>query len=122
MKNLKQWLHRQTSTVWFACVFNLTVLVLMLLILRPGYETNDDISISMISNGAWGVRDMHVICQNYLLGKLYNLFYTAGHGMIPWYVILQYAFVFSALTTVTCVLFRRLKGEQAFLVNGILLL
>ena len=122
MKNLKQWLHRQTSTVWFACVFNLTVLVLMLLILRPGYETNDDISISMIANGAWGVRDMHVICQNYLLGKLYNLFYTAGHGMIPWYVILQYAFVFSALTTVTCVLFRRLKGEQAFLVNGILLL
>ena len=122
MKNLKQWLHRQTSTVWFACVFNLTVLVLMLLILRPGYETNDDISISMIANGAWGVRDMHVICQNYLLGKLYNLFYTAGHGMIPWYAILQYAFVFSALTTVTCVLFRRLKGEQAFLVNGILLL
>ncbi len=122
MKNLKQWLHRQTSTVWFACVFNLTVLVLMLLILRPGYETNDDISISMIANGAWGVRDMHVICQNYLLGKLYNLFYTAGHGMIPWYAVLQYTFVFSALTTVTCVLFRRLKGEQAFLVNGILLL
>lgn len=122
MKNLKQWLHRQTSTVWFACVFNLTVLVLMLLILRPGYETNDDISISMIANGAWGVRDMHVICQNYLLGKLYNLFYTVGHGMIPWYAVLQYTFVFSALTTVTCVLFRRLKGEQAFLVNGILLL
>ena len=122
MKNLKQWLHRQTSTVWFACVFNLTVLVLMLLILRPGYETNDDISISMIANGAWGVRDMHVICQNYLLGKLYNLFYTVGNGMIPWYAILQYAFVFSALTTVTCVLFRRLQSEQAFLVNGILLL
>lgn len=122
MKNLKQWLHRQTSTVWFACIFNLTVLVLMLLILRPGYETNDDISISMIANGAWGVRDMHVICQNYLLGKLYNLFYTVGHGMIPWYAVLQYTFVFSALTTVTCVLFRRLKGEQAFLVNGILLL
>ena len=122
MKNLKQWLHRQTSTVWFACVFNLTVLVLMLLILRPGYETNDDISISMIANGAWGVRNMHVICQNYLLGKLYNLFYTVGHGMIPWYAILQYAFVFSALTTVTCVLFRRLQSEQAFLVNGILLL
>ena len=122
MKNLKQWLHRQTSSVWFACVFNLTVLVLMLLILRPGYETNDDISISMIANGAWGVRDMHAICQNYLLGKLYNLFYTVGHGMIPWYAILQYAFVFSALTTVTCVLFRRLQSEQAFLVNGILLL
>ena len=122
MKNLKQWLHRQTSTVWFACVFNLTVLVLMLLILRPGYETNDDISISMIANGAWGVRDMHVICQNYLLGKLYNLFYTVGHGVIPWYAVLQYTFVFSALTTVTCVLFRRLQSEQAFLVNGILLL
>ena len=122
MKNLKQWLHRQTSTVWFVCVFNLTVLVLMLLILRPGYETNDDISISMIANGAWGVRDMHVICQNYLLGKLYNLFYTVGHGMIPWYAVLQYTFVFSALTTVTCVLFRRLQSEQAFLVNGILLL
>ena len=122
MKNLKQWLHRQTSTVWFACFFNLCVLAVLLIFLRPAYETNDDISVSMIANGAWGIRDMHVICQNYILGKIYNLFYTIGHGMIPWYAILQYICVFSALTTVTCVLFRRLKSEQAFLVNGILLL
>ena len=70
MKKLKEWLDRQTGTVRFACFFNLTVLAVLLLFLRPAYETNDDISISMIANGAWGIRDMHVICQNFILGKV----------------------------------------------------
>ena len=122
MKKLKEWLDRQTGTVRFACFFNLTVLAVLLLFLRPAYETNDDISISMIANGAWGIRDMHVICQNFILGKVYTLFYTIGHGKIPWYAILQYVFVFSSFSTVAWILFGRLKREQAFLVNGILLL
>lgn len=122
MKKLEQWLDRQTRTIWFACFLNLLVLAVLLLILRPAYETNDDISISMIANGAWGVRDMHVICQNYLLGILYTAFYRIGHGMIPWYALIQYTFVFAALSTVTVVLFRRIERNGAFLINGILLI
>lgn len=122
MKRIKQWLDRQTGTVWFACLFNLMILALMLIFLRPGYETNDDISISMIANWSWGTANAYVVCQNYLLGLLYTALYTIGHGMIPWYAIVQYAFVCAALSTVTYILLQRLKKEQALLISGMLLI
>ena len=122
MKKLEQWMDRQTRTIWFACFLNVLVLAVMLILLRPAYETNDDISISMIVNGAWGVRDMHVICQNYLLGILYTALYSIGSGMIPWYALIQFVLAFAALTTVTVVIFRRIEKHGAFLVNGILLI
>ena len=122
MKKLEQWMDRQTRTIWFACFLNVLVLAVMLILLRPAYETNDDISISMIVNGAWGVRDIHVICQNYLLGILYTALYSIGNGMIPWYALIQFALAFAALTTVTVVIFRRIEKHGAFLVNGILLI
>ena len=122
MKKATKWLDRKAGAVWFSCFFNLAVLAGMMLLLRPAFETNDDISISMIVNGAWGVHDPHVICQNYLLGLLYSLFYRIGHGRIPWYAILQFAAIFAALTTVTWVWFQKLQRAQAWLVNGILLI
>ena len=112
MKKVTKWLDRKAGAVWFSCFLNLAVMAGMLILLRPAFETNDDISISMIVNGAWGVHDPHVICQNYLLGLLYRQFYRIGHGQIPWYAILQFAAIFAALTTVTWV----------WVVNGILLI
>ena len=122
MKNVRNWLDGKAGKVWFSCLLNLAVLAGMLLLLRPAFETNDDISISMIVNGAWGLHDPHVICQNYLLGLVYCLFYQLGHGLIPWYAILQFAAIFSALTTVTWIWFQKLSRAQAWLVNGILLI
>ena len=122
MKKVAKWLDRKAGAVWFSFFFNLAVLAGMMLLLRSTFETNDDISISMIVNGAWGVHDPHVICQNYLLGLLYSLFYRIGHGRIPWYAIIQFAAIFAALTTVTWVWFQKLQRAQAWLVNGILLI
>ena len=122
MKKLEQWLDRQTGTVWFACFFNVAVLAVMLLLLRPAFETNDDISVSMVANGSWGTGNAHIICQNYLLGVWYTVLYHIGHGSIPWYGISQYVFLCMAMSAVTYVLFQRLKKEQAFLINGILLI
>ena len=122
MKKFKEWLDRQTGTVWFACLLNIVILAVMLLFLKPGYETNDDISVSMIANGSWGTGKAHVICQNYLMGLLYTVFYRIGHGVIPWYPILQYAFLLAAFSTVTYVIFQKLKSEQAMLMSSILLI
>ena len=122
MKKFKEWLDRQTGTVWFACLLNIVILAVMLLFLKPGYETNDDISVSMIANGSWGTGNAHVICQNYLMGLLYTVFYRIGHGVIPWYPILQYAFLLAAFSTVTYVIFQKLKSEQAMLMSSILLI
>ena len=94
----------------------------MLLLLRPAFETNDDISVSMVANGSWGTGNAHIICQNYLLGVWYTVLYHIGHGSIPWYGISQYVFLCMAMSAVTYVLFQRLKKEQAFLINGILLI
>ena len=122
MKKLEKWLDRQTGTVWFACFLNIAVLAAMLLLLYPAFETNDDISVAMVANGSWGTGNAHIICQNYLLGVWYTALYHIGHGRIPWYGISQYVFLCMAMSVVTYVLFQRLKKEQAYLLNGILLI
>ena len=122
MKKIESWTDRNAGKIWFSCLLNLLVLLGMFLLLRPAFETNDDISISMIVNGAWGVHDPHVICQNYLLGLVYSLCYRIGHGSIPWYALIQFAAIFAALTTTVWVWFQKLSRQQAWLVNGILLI
>ena len=67
MKKVAKWLDRKAGAVWFSFFFNLAVLAGMMLLLRSTFETNDDISISMIVNGAWGGQDPPVSRQNALL-------------------------------------------------------
>lgn len=122
-KKLREWVDLHAGSVWFSCLWNLLLLAGLLLIFRPAFETNDDISISMIANGAWGTHDAHVICQNYLLGLFYTALYKIGTNRFPWYTYAQFAAVYAALTTVTYVIFARMKKWQhAFLVSGTVLL
>lgn len=122
MRKLSEWTEKNAGKVWFACLVNGIFLAALLVLLRPCFETNDDISIAMIANGGRGARSAYVICQNYLLGMVYRAIYALGHGRIPWYTLLQYAVLFASLTTVTHVLLLHLKTDQAFLASGILLL
>lgn len=119
-RKIKQFVDRHARSVWFACLLNVCVLAGMLLLLRPTFETNDDISIAMIVNGAWGSYDAHVVFQNYLLGLFYKLLYTLTGAGIPWYTVIQFTAVYASMTTVTYVIFQKMKTGQALLISGII--
>ena len=67
----------------FALVCNAVFLMVALLVMRPIFETNDDLTIMEMVSGAWNLQNAHIVYQNYLLGKLYVCLYLLTKH-IPW--------------------------------------
>lgn len=98
--------YRKISVV---LISNFLILGAMAAFMRPSFETNDDIVFAELGSGLRGVKDAHLVFQNYGLGMIYRLLYGVT-GRLPWYTIVQYMILFAAFTVVTYVLISRL-GE-----------
>ena len=98
--------YRKISVI---LISNLLILGAMAAFMRPSFETNDDIVFAELGSGLRGVKDAHLVFQNYGLGMIYRLLYGVT-GRLPWYTIVQYMILFAAFTVVTYVLISRL-GE-----------
>lgn len=64
--NLKQ----KCKEISMALAANLLVLFAMVLVMRPSFETNDDIVFAELGSGLRGVKDAHLVFQNYGLGVI----------------------------------------------------
>ena len=105
---MKQWIKKYRTKIWFALGVNVLLLLGILLLMIPSFETNDDIAICEFANGSRGSFDAHLVYQNYILGLIYRFFYRIN-GNVPWYTLIQYAFLLAAFTAVTWVILNRLK-------------
>lgn len=70
--NLKQ----KCKEISMALAANLLVLFAMVLVMRPSFETNDDIVFAELGSGLRGVKDAHLVFQNYGLGVIYRFLYA----------------------------------------------
>ena len=114
--NLKQ----KYKKISVALGLNLIVLFVMVLIMRPSFETNDDIVFAELGSGFRGVKDAHLVFQNYGLGIIYRFLYAVT-GRLPWYTILQYVILFIAFTAVTYVMMNRLERISGLFLSLIFL-
>lgn len=105
----RTYLKQKYRKISVALISNLLILGAMVAFMRPSFETNDDIVFAELGNGLRGVKDAHLVFQNYGLGMIYRLLYGVT-GRLPWYTIVQYMILFAAFTVVTYVLISRL-GE-----------
>ena len=105
----RTYLKQKYRKISVALISNLLILGAMAAFMRPSFETNDDIVFAELGSGLRGVKDAHLVFQNYGLGMLYRLLYGVT-GRLPWYTIVQYMILFVAFTVVTYVLISRL-GE-----------
>lgn len=101
-------------------VINFAVLILLIKIMRPTFETNDDLAIMEFVSGAITKTDAHLVYQNYILGNIYILLYTLTKS-IPWYGLLQYVFLLIAFSALTYVIWERVRGVAGFTVSAIIL-
>ena len=100
---------------------NVLILALMLLVMSPSFESNDDTTMCQMVNGSLGVYDAHIMFQNYLLGLLYKTLYMAA-CTIPWYAIIQYVVLLTAFSTVTYVILQKMDHYCGLCVTVILLI
>lgn len=103
------YLKQKYRKISVALISNLLILGAMAATMRPSFETNDDIVFAELGSGLRGVKDAHLIFQNYGLGMIYRFLYAVT-GRLPWYTIVQYMILFVAFTAITYVLVSRL-GE-----------
>ena len=105
----RTYLKQKYRKISVALISNLLILGAMAAFMRPSFETHDDIVFAELGSGLRGVKDAHLVFQNYGLGMIYRLLYGVT-GRLPWYTIVQYMILFAAFTVVTYVLISRL-GE-----------
>ena len=101
--------EKRTQREWILGI-NAVFLIFLVVIMRPVFETNDDLTIVEMVSGAWNIQDAHVVYQNYLLGKLYVLLYSLTK-CVPWYGLIQYVFLWLAFSTIVYVIMKRLPKE-----------
>ena len=112
--------RKRRESLGFALCVNLLAMAVMVLLMRPSFETNDDIVFAEFGSGLRGVKDAHLVFQNYILGLLYRFLYQAT-GRLPWYTIVQYAVLLAAFSAVTYVLMNRLEGYSGLYLSVIFL-
>lgn len=117
MQRIEKWKQK----AWFSLLLNVILLALLLLIFKPGYETNDDIGIQNIVSGVKGRSDAHLVYVNYLLGWLLVFAYKICPVHISVYAIAQYLTMLFAFTAIAYVLFNKIKNKSAFWVTLALL-
>ena len=105
----RTYLKQKYRKISVTLISNLLILGAMAAVMRPSFETNDDIVFAELGSGLRGVKDAHLVFQNYGLGMIYRFLYGVT-GRLPWYTIVQYMILFVAFTVVTYVLISRL-GE-----------
>ena len=113
-------IDRKRKSPWFALGVNLMAMLAMTLVMRPSFETNDDIVFAEFGSGLRGVKTPRLVFQNYILGLVYHFLYQVT-GRLPWYTIVQYAVLVAAFSAVTYVFMNRMKGYWGLYLSFILL-
>lgn len=111
--------EKRTQREWILGI-NAVFLILLVVIMYPVFETNDDLTIMEMVSGAWNIQDAHVVYQNYLLGKLYVLLYSLTK-CVPWYGLIQYVFLWMAFSAIVYVIMKRLPKEFSLTLSVLVL-
>ncbi len=106
------WINKNQKKLSFSVMVNAGILILLLLFFRPEYETNDDMGICNLVNGARGVYESHLVYSNYFLGAVLSWCYRITQR-VPWYPLLQYATLFLSYTAVFYVIQRKVSSTYA---------
>ena len=114
-------LRKNKRSVFGAAVgLNLLAMAVIVLVMRPSFETNDDIVFAEFGSGLRGVKDAHLVFQNYILGLIYRFLYQVT-GRLPWYTIFQYAVLLAAFSAVAYVLINKMEGWAGLWLSLVLL-
>ena len=106
---MKNWIEKNQGKLWFSIMLNAIVLVTLLLIYRPAYETNDDIAITTMVNGIKGVHDTHLVFIHRIVGYVLAALYAITPA-VSWHAVLQYFLLFCGFTGVSFVFLNKFKN------------
>lgn len=99
---------------------NIIFFIAFVFVIGVKYETNDDLALSLLVEGAYGDRTPYMIYSNVLWGELLVGLYTLVPA-IKWYLVVMFFMLFVA-HSVTTYINIRLQGRRVGLVTSTLML
>ena len=109
MERIKTWADSNREKLWFCIALNLIMLLFCLALMRPEFDSNDDMNIALFVNFGRPIQDAHWLFSNWILYRITN--------MIPWYGLMQYFGLFCAFTGVTWVIQKVFRSGAAILLT-----
>lgn len=100
--------------------WNIIFFIAFVFVIGVKYETNDDLALSLLVEGAYGQRTPYMIYSNVLWGTLLVWLYTLI-PTIKWYLVLLFFMLFVAHLATTYINIR-LQGRKVGLVTSTLML
>ncbi len=120
MERIRAWADRNRGKLWFCLALNILMLLVYLALMRPEFDSNDDLNIALFVNLGRPVQDAHWLFSNWILGSVCAFLYRITN-MIPWYGLMQYAGLLAAFTAVTWVIQRMFRSGAAILLSMVTL-
>ncbi len=105
-----------------ALIFNVAFMLLTALIVRVGFESNDDPTLSAFVDGQMAQSTVYIPYLNIALGVLLKGIYTLLGRGAAWYTFLQYALLCAGFTALCFVILKRLGLLRGAAVGAVLLL
>lgn len=105
------WISKNRKKIWFSLLFNSVILLVLLLLFQPKYETNDDVGILCMVSGVKLEADAHLVYVNYILGKILVWCYQIC-ASLPWYALVQYGSLLLAFTAVSYVCLNKCEDKS----------
>ncbi|MDO5541639.1 MAG: hypothetical protein Q4F83_16530 [Eubacteriales bacterium] len=120
MKSVVMQIEKKKGKIWFSFLMNLVVLLLMMALMHPEFETNDDSFIKMLVSGAMGSLEARTMCQHYFLGVFHNFLYGVFGNGISWYALLQHIVLLVSFTIITYIILNKFKTKTALWIIGLI--
>lgn len=114
---------KKSSKIVDLCIalgMNIALFVAFVFVLKPLPETNDDLALSFLVEGAYGERSPYLVYQNILWGKLLVGLYTLV-PTIKWYNVLMLSMLFLGFLAMTYS-FIRIQGRKVGIIASTTLL
>ena len=105
-----------------ALILNAVFLILTVVIVRVGFESNDDPTLAAFVDGQMANSTAYVPYINIVLGALLKGIYTVLGREIAWHTFCQYALLYLAFTALSFTLCERLGALRGAVVTTVLLL
>lgn len=109
------WISKNKKSILFSLLLNCCILLIVLLIFQPEYETNDDVGILCIVSGVKLGTDAHLVYINYILGKILAACYQICEG-VPWYALFQYGALLTAFTAISYTCLNKVENNAVIFI------
>lgn len=120
MKHILESLKKHRRSFWFSMLINAVFLVLLMLVTKPVYESNDDAAMVSMFNNARGGVDAYSNASSYLYG-LFLIFLYRITSSVPWHCVVLYLTVFFSLSAITHVILNRFRGWAGMALSSVIM-